>query len=103
MKSTLKTIPTFIALSVLGLLSTVNSRLSRCPAQGAPFTYQGRLIDNGARANGSYDLRFAIYDAPSAGTQIGAALTNSAVAVTNGLFTTQLDFGADVFTNSLRN
>lgn len=74
--------------------------LNPASAQGTAFTYQGRLIDNGARANGTYDLQFAIYDASSNGNQIGATLTNSPVAVSNGLFTTQLDFGAGVLTNS---
>ncbi|HLP78062.1 MAG TPA: hypothetical protein VK327_14225 [Candidatus Paceibacterota bacterium] len=62
-------------------------------AQGTAFTYQGRLNSSGAVANGSYDLRFAIYDAANAGTQQGNLLTNSATAVSNGLFTVTLDFG----------
>jgi len=62
-------------------------------AQGTAFTYQGRLNDGANLANGNYDLRFAIFDAASAGAQQGNLITNSATAVSNGLFTVTLDFG----------
>ena len=66
-------------------------------AQGTAFNYQGRLNDGGTQANGSYDLRFAVYDAVTNGSRISVLLTNSAVAVSNGLFSVTLDFGAGVF------
>jgi len=66
-------------------------------AQGTAFTYQGRLDSGGAPANGIYDFTFALYNAPTLGGQWGTTLTNSAVAVSNGLFTTTLDFGASPF------
>ncbi len=78
---------------LLLLLSTLNSQLATAHAQGTAFTYQGRLNDGANPANGIYDLRFAIYDAVSAGVQQGSLLTNSATAVSNGLFTVTLDFG----------
>ena len=62
-------------------------------AQGTAFTYQGRLNDGANPAGGIYDLRFAIYDAASLGTQRGNSLTNLAAAVSNGLFAVTLDFG----------
>ena len=62
-------------------------------AQGTAFTYQGRLNDGANPATGIYDLRFAIYDAASAGVVQGSALTNAATAASNGLFTVTLDFG----------
>jgi len=62
-------------------------------AVSTAFTYDGRLSDGGNPANGIYDLRFTIHDALVAGTQQGPTLTNSATAVTNGLFTVTLDFG----------
>ncbi len=34
-------------------------------AVGTAFTYQGRLLDNGASANGQYDFQFKLYDALS--------------------------------------
>ena len=61
-------------------------------AQGTAFTYQGRLNDGGAPASGSYDLIFTLYNTNLAGTPLAAALTNSATAVSNGLFTVTLDF-----------
>ncbi|MFO1487400.1 MAG: hypothetical protein U1F65_02880 [Verrucomicrobiota bacterium] len=62
-------------------------------AQGTAFTYQGRLNDGANPASGSYDLRFALFDAASNGTQQGNPLTNSATAISNGLFSVSLDFG----------
>ena len=80
-------------LIALALLSTLNAQLSTVFAQGTAFTYQGRLTDGTNPANGHYDLRFAIYDAASAGARQGSLLTNSTTAVTNGLFAVTLDFG----------
>src|SRR4051794_2679733 len=85
---------TSLALAILFML---NPGLAPLLAQGTAFTYQGRLNNNGAPANGSYDLQFAIFNAPVGGSQIGVPLTTNAVAVSNGLFTVGLDFGAGVF------
>jgi hypothetical protein len=57
------------------------------------FTYQGRLNDGANPAGGSYDLTFTLYAVASGGTAIAGPLTNSATAVSNGLFTVTLDFG----------
>jgi hypothetical protein len=62
-------------------------------AQETAFTYQGSLRDGAGPANGSYDLCFALYDAPGAGALQGSWLTNSPTTVSNGLFTVTLDFG----------
>ncbi len=66
--------------------------------QETAFSYQGRLYDGGNPAGGIYDLQFAIYDAATNGSLIAGPLTNAAVAVSNGLFSTTLDFGVGVFT-----
>src|SRR5438552_5403950 len=68
----------------------------------AVFTYQGNLKDGGLPANGIYDLSFSLYDSFTDGTQIGSAFTNSATAVTNGLFSVSLDFGASPFNGQAR-
>lgn len=68
---------------------------------GTAFTYQGRLTSAGAPATGSYDLRFTLYDSLDVGSAVGSPLTRAGVAVTNGLFTVSLDFGA-VFAGSRR-
>jgi hypothetical protein len=47
-------------------------------------------------------LGFALYDAETGGNQIGAALTRPNVSVANGIFTVQLDFGANAFTGANR-
>ena len=72
-----------VLLVVLALACTVYTS----KAQSTAFTYQGRLEDDGRRANGPYDFRFVLYDAASGGSQVGSMLTNNAVAVSNGLFT----------------
>jgi hypothetical protein len=60
---------------------------------GTTFTYQGRLELGGSPANGIYDLRFTLYDAATNGATVAGPLTNSAVAISDGLFTVALNFG----------
>ena len=83
----------------LVMLSTLNSQLSTLHAQGTAFTYQGRLNASGAPANGSYDIAFTLYATNTSGVAIAGPVTNTAVGVTNGLFTTTVDFG-DAFTGA---
>lgn len=71
-------------------------------AIGTMFTYQGRLTDGGAPANGFYDFEFRLYDALSGGAQVGNTLTPGDINVSNGLFTVSLDFGASAFTGNPR-
>ena len=81
--------------AILLLLSTLNLPLSTLHAQTTAFTYQGRLNDGTGPANGTYHLRFALFDALTVGNQVGSPLTNAPVNVSNGLFTVALDFGAN--------
>jgi type VI secretion system secreted protein VgrG len=69
---------------------------------GTVFTYQGCLSSGTNAANGLYDLTFGVWSASTGATQVGNTLTNSAVGVTNGLFTVLLDFGSAVFDGSAR-
>jgi hypothetical protein len=62
---------------------------------GTAFTYQGQLKDGGVAASGQYDLQFALFDAASGGSQVGSTQAVLNQTVTDGLFTVQLDFGAD--------
>src|SRR5450755_966192 len=78
--------------SLLIMLALLAS-LRQTTAQGTAFTYQGRLNDGANPANGSYDLTFALFSVNSGAGQVGSALTNTATAVSNGLFTVTLDFG----------
>jgi hypothetical protein len=77
---------------------------SAAHAQGAAFTYQGRLTDSGNPVTGVYDMQFKLFDTATvgAGTQHGATITNSSVQVTNGGFSVELDFGLAVFDGSAR-
>jgi hypothetical protein len=70
--------------------------------QTSSFTYQGRLTDGGTAANGNYDLQFALWDSLSGGTQVGSTQTVNTVAVSNGVFTVSLDFGANSFPGANR-
>jgi len=83
--------------ALLALLLTGDVNFSIAGAQGTAFTYQGRLNQNGSPGYGSYDLRFTLFATNVAGAALAGPVTNPAVAVTNGLFTTTVDFGA-VFT-----
>ena len=70
-------------------------------AQGTAFTYQGQLSSGGNPANGSYDLTFSLYNSTSLASPVVAGpVTNSAVAVTNGLFTVSLNFGPGIFSGT---
>ncbi|MGD8753499.1 MAG: hypothetical protein PVG14_18875, partial [Anaerolineales bacterium] len=64
---------------------------------GTAFTYQGQLVESGSPANGDYDFRFQLFDAPEMGTgvQLGSTFTDT-ITVEDGLFAVSLDFG-DVF------
>ncbi len=67
--------------------------VGRAPKGGSPintFTYQGRLTDGGAPANGPYDLRFTVYDSDVAGNQIGGVMDYPDWPVTDGVFSVNL-------------
>lgn len=71
----------------------------RCGADTTSITYQGRLNNGGTPADGDYDFTFGLYLSNSGGVPTAPVVTNSSVTVSNGLFTTSLDFGA-AFTGS---
>jgi Chaperone of endosialidase len=66
------------------------------------FTYQGTLNDAGSSASGDYAMRFLLYDALVEGNQIGSTVIIASQSVTDGLFTAELDYGADAFDNTGR-
>jgi hypothetical protein len=71
-------------------------------ALGTAFTYQGQLKSGGNPVNGTCDFQFGLWDAATGGTQIGTTQTKTGVSVSNGLFTVQLDFGANAFQGDAR-
>jgi hypothetical protein len=81
---------------VLFLLTlTLLTLTDRLLAQGTAFTYQGQLTSGGSPANGNYDFTFALFNTNNtSGGQVGGTITQTNLGVTNGLFSTTLDFGA---------
>jgi hypothetical protein len=75
--------------------------LASAQGLGTAFTYQGELRDGASVANGNYDFEFRLFDAATNGTQVGSTVTLTSVAVSNGIFTTVIDFG-DQFTGQRR-
>ena len=67
-------------------------------AQASPtqFTYQGRLAQGATSVNDTADLTFSLFDAADGGNLLAGPLSLSAVAVSHGVFTVQLDFGVPV-------
>jgi hypothetical protein len=73
--------------------------------QTTAITYQGALKDNGTSANGTYDLRFTAYNVASGGgggAVVAGPITIPSISISNGLFTSSLDFGSGVFTGPSR-
>jgi hypothetical protein len=88
-------------LGLWALLAALASPAVATP-MGTEFTYQGRLCDGGVPANGLYDLTFELYNAPDPPGGFIDSRTLTAVFVTNGLFTTNIDFGITPFAGEAR-
>ncbi len=69
------------------------------------FTYQGQLVEDGAPADGIYDIMFTLFDDEENGNVVGTQLVSD-VLVTNGLFTVLLNdlgqFGPLAFNGDAR-
>ncbi len=63
-------------------------------AQSTEFTYQGSLKNSGTAATGNFDFEFGLYSALTGGTQLGSTIALNSVAVANGTFAVNLDFGS---------
>ncbi|MCL4178869.1 MAG: tail fiber domain-containing protein [Verrucomicrobia bacterium] len=61
----------------------------------APFRYQGFLGHASQPAAGLYDFTFSLHTTPDGLEPLGSTLTNAAVTVQEGRFTTELDFGTE--------
>jgi hypothetical protein len=75
--------------------AAVNSQLTTA------FTYQGQLKRDGGAFSGTCAFQFSLWDADVEGTQQGDVQSIADVAVAEGLFTVQLDFG-NQFTGDAR-
>jgi hypothetical protein len=86
-----------MAVVAIILIAAAGARAAEPQPEGpvtTAFTYQGRLTsDGGDPIDDSCDFRFTLWDDPDAGSQVGLLLSLPGVAVTDGLFTVQLDFG----------
>ena len=82
-----------VATALLGLAVGI----SAVRAQTTAFTYQGQLKNGGTPANGNYDLTFTLFNTNAGSSAVSATITNSAVAVSNGLFSANVDFGPGMF------
>lgn len=74
----------------LGIVLAVASR----SAAAISFDYHGTLRDAGVPAEGRYDVELTLYSAADGGRVIAGPLTLANVAVHEGAFSTQADFGA---------
>src|SRR4051812_27561162 len=81
------------ALLALAVTMALLPQFAAAAAVGTAFTYQGQLKSGGAAVNDTCASQFALFDAATAGTQIGSNLTPS-LTVTNGVFSASLDFGS---------
>jgi len=86
-------------LFVIALLVVLGAQ--NISAQTTAFTYQGKLTDSGTPQS-AYQMRFELYDALAGGNQVGATIANPSVAITQGVFTVQLDFGGAAFDGTNR-
>lgn len=60
-------------------------------ATSLPF--QGNLYNAGEPINGACDLKFTLYDSAQSGSKVGSDLFRLGAAVSDGYFSTMLDFG----------
>lgn len=100
-----------LALSAAALLISFAS-INRASAQdggpqspqavtGSAFTYQGRLIKNGQPVSDTCALSLSLWDSVSGGSFLNSNTFNT-VSISNGLFTVQLDYGANTFNGDER-
>lgn len=61
------------------------------------FTYQGQLQDGSSPYNGSPSMTFTLFEDSGGPNQVGSAVSLPSVAVQNGLFQVELDFGDQPF------
>ena len=69
---------------------------------GTAFTYRGQLAQSGLPYTGACDFAFSLWDAASAGSQVGVTQTSASIPVANGAFAVSLDFGTGAFAGDAR-
>lgn len=96
-----------VPILVVALLAAALPLVSIGPAFaqtpiGTAFTYQGNVDLSGSPLNATADFQFKLFGALSGGTQIGSTQSVNNVTVSNGVFTTALDFGTVAFNGDKR-
>ncbi|MEK6798943.1 MAG: hypothetical protein AABZ12_08275 [Planctomycetota bacterium] len=89
----------------ISLLSTLASPLvarAGGMAMGSAFTYQGQLKFDGAPVSAICDFEFSLWDFVLDGDQVGSTASRVGVAVSNGLFQADIDFGLEAFNGQAR-
>ncbi len=69
---------------------------------GTGFSYQGKLKNETAPANGQFGFQFALYDAHTDGTLVAGPIRLYIQTVSEGLVTVLVDFGATAFNGDAR-
>ncbi|MCB9861199.1 MAG: tail fiber domain-containing protein [Phycisphaeraceae bacterium] len=77
---------------VLAVIATASCAVAQTDTT---FTYQGQLNQAGAPASGTYNVDVTLWSAATGGTQIGSIIGFNNLAVIDGTFAVQLDFGAE--------
>ncbi|MFG0246464.1 MAG: hypothetical protein ACF8MF_10505 [Phycisphaerales bacterium JB052] len=70
------------------IMLVIAALLTRAAQAQSTFTYQGELQENAQPANGTYDLRFEIYDSQTGGVPLDSI--SQAVNITDGIFSVEL-------------
>ncbi|GAB4278241.1 MAG: hypothetical protein Kow0080_29720 [Candidatus Promineifilaceae bacterium] len=91
-----------VGINLVRAANTAVSPASVTATAGTAFTYQGQLNKSGSAVTDTCAFQFSLYDAASGGSQVGSTVTKSSVSVTDGLFTTELDFGSSAFDGNAR-
>lgn len=80
-----------IAAAVLAALLLAQRPAAADSPLGSSFMYQGRLLQDGAPANGAYAMTFRLFGLASGGAQVGGDVALPGVVVTDGLFSVELN------------
>jgi len=87
---------------VVAVLAAVVMSMTAGAQTPTVYVYQGRLTDSGQPMNGTAELSFQLFDAQVGGSSAGSISNYSGVPISDGLFTVNLNMGAEVFNDDER-
>lgn len=91
-----------VVLLLLAVGCLLSLGVTEARAQGSAFTFQGRLTSGGSPVYGVYDVSFTLKDSAVGGNSVSTPNVVAPLGITNGLFTTVLDFGPAAFDGTPR-